>query len=214
MSKSKSKYYVVWVGQKPGIYTTWGECQEQIKGYPKATYKSFKSKEAAEEAYKGSATEYISVTKKSGASIKPKINLSDFPIEKKSISVDAACSGNPGDLEYRGVITTTGKEIFRVGPLQEGTNNVGEFLALVHGLAFLKKHNQEDLKIYTDSKTAQAWVRNKKLKTTLKKSALNEPLFKLVERALFWLDNNTYTTEIIKWKTSEWGEIPADFGRK
>ena len=36
----------------------------------------------------------------------------------------------------------------------------------------------------------------------------------LIERAEKWLKTNTYTTPILKWETSEWGEIPADFGRK
>ena len=128
--------------------------------------------------------------------------------------MDAACSGNPGVLEYRGVITMTGKEIFKVGPLERGTNNLGEFLGLVHALAYLVKLNKPDIIIYTDSKTAMAWVRNKKIKTTLAKGPENEPLFKLIDRAIHWLHNNSYKNKIVKWDTANWGEIPADFGRK
>jgi len=116
-------------------------------------------------------------------------------------------------MEYRGVYTKTGEEIFRQGPFKEGTNNIGEFLALVHGLAFLKQMNSS-LPIYTDSKTALAWVKAKKAKTKLEKSGVNATLFELVSRAEVWLQQNEYTTEILKWETSVWGEIPADFGRK
>ncbi|MDR1160771.1 MAG: ribonuclease H, partial [Tannerellaceae bacterium] len=133
--------------------------------------------------------------------------------DPESIAVDAACSGNPGDMEYRGVYVRTGQEIFHIGPLKQGTNNVGEFLALVHGLALLKKTNS-NLPIYTDSVNAMKWVKNKKSKTLLERMPVNEPVFNLIERAERWLRENEYTTPVIKWETSRWGEIPADFGRK
>lgn len=211
MAKSKTKYYVVWVGMKPGIYESWAECKAQIANYPKATYKSFKTRAEAETAYKQPASESIGKKAKS----LPR-DLSQFKDEiiQESISVDAACSNNPGTMEYRGVVTQTGKEIFRLGPFEEGTNNIGEFLALVHGLALLKKKGKESIPIYSDSKTAMAWVRNRKVKTTLKKTAKNEKVFILMRRALNWLETNSYKTKIHKWDTERWGEIPADFGRK
>ncbi len=212
MAKSKIKYYVVWVGVKPGIYTSWDDCKAQIKGFPNASYKSFKSKTEAETAYQGSATEYIGQK----GSKKTERSFSDYldQIESNSISVDAACSNNPGLMEYRAVSTISGEEIFKKGPFSDGTNNVGEFLALVHALAFLKKSGKEDISIYTDSRTAMAWVRNKKVKTTLQKTSKNSILFELIERAITWLQNNNYKTTILKWDTDNWGEIPADFGRK
>ena len=133
--------------------------------------------------------------------------------EPNSLAVDAACSGNPGDMEYRGVYVATGQELFRVGPMKKGTNNIGEFLAIVHGLALLKNKGS-DLPIYSDSRNAILWVRKKKCKTLLERVPENEPIFNLIERAEKWLNENSYTTRIIKWETSEWGEIPADFGRK
>jgi len=131
----------------------------------------------------------------------------------ESMSVDAACSGNPGVMEYRGVYSKTGEEIFHQGPFKYGTNNIGEFLALVHGLALLKQKNSP-LPIYTDSKTALAWVKLKKAKTKLEKNDSTDVLFDLIARAEIWLKNNKYTTVILKWETAVWGEIPADFGRK
>jgi len=208
---SKSKYYVVWVGQKPGIYRSWSDCQAQVVGFPNAKYKSFKTLNEAEDAYNQKATDHIIRKSKS-----PKTNVQQYTkdIIADSISVDAACSGNPGLMEYRGVHTISKEQIFIKGPYNEGTNNVGEFLALVHGLAYLKNENNAHTIIYTDSKTAMAWVRNKKIKTTLKQTAQNKTLFELMDRALSWLHKNEYSTEIIKSKTSTWGEIPADFGRK
>jgi ribonuclease HI len=94
-----------------------------------------------------------------------------------------------------------------------GTNNIGEFLAIVHALAFLKKH-EVNIPVYTDSLTALKWVKDKKVKTKLKETPENEELFELIERAVNWLNNNTYNNAILKWDTKNWGEIPADFGRK
>jgi len=131
----------------------------------------------------------------------------------ESISVDAACSGNPGMLEYRGVYTKTGKEIFHQGPFRNGTNNIGEFLAIVHALALLKQKNSQ-LPLYSDSRTALKWVQQKKAKTKLEKNEENEYLFELIARAENWLQNNEYSTPLLKWETEAWGEIPADFGRK
>jgi ribonuclease HI len=116
-------------------------------------------------------------------------------------------------MEYQGVDTQTKKLIFHQGPFEEGTNNIGEFLAIVHALALLKKHKSDKI-IYTDSKTAISWVKKKTCNTKLERNAKNQKLFELVERAVNWLKTNTYTTPIVKWETKAWGEIPADFGRK
>jgi ribonuclease HI len=130
-----------------------------------------------------------------------------------SIAVDAASSGNPGIMEYRGVDTQSKKQLFHKGPYEQGTNNVGEFLALVHGLALLKQKKSNRI-LYTDSRTAMSWVKKKQCNTKLERTAKNADLFTLVDRAVLWLKNNTYTTVIVKWETKAWGEIPADFGRK
>ena len=206
------KYYVVWEGNDTGVFDSWSACQAQIKGYPNAKYKSFKTREAAEAAYHGNFSDHIGNSAKKA---KPVISeAARATIVWKSIAVDAACSGNPGDLEYRGVDTKTGDEIFRIGVFRKGTNNVGEFLALVHGLAYLQKIKAFDLPIYSDSRTAMAWVRNKKVKTQLKRTSVNEKLFQLIARGEKWLKTNTYKNPILKWDTKNWGEIPADFGRK
>ncbi|MEN9919199.1 MAG: hypothetical protein RL662_1635 [Bacteroidota bacterium] len=207
---AKKNYYVVWNGVRPGVYSSWDECKKQISGYDGAIYKSFKNLDEANVAFNDSPWLYVGKNAKEN----PKKNYLDNPaIIKDSLAVDAACSGNPGLLEYRGVYVLTGEQIFIQGTFEHGTNNVGEFLALVHGLALLKQKNLS-IPLYSDSVNAIKWVKEKKCKTKLDRIPENESLFYLIERADKWLKNNTYTTQIIKWETSEWGEIPADFGRK
>jgi len=207
---AKKNFYVVWNGITPGIYTNWNEAKVQVEGYDGAIYKSFKSEEEAKKAFNDNPWLYVG----KNAEKKKKIQIKDIPeIIKDSLSVDAACSGNPGLMEYRGVYVKTGEQVFHQGPFEKGTNNVGEFLALVHGLALLKQ-KKYSIPIYSDSANAIKWVKEKKCKTKLERVPENESLFYLIDRAEKWLRENTYTTQIIKWKTSEWGEIPADFGRK
>ncbi|HBT09424.1 MAG TPA: ribonuclease H, partial [Leeuwenhoekiella sp.] len=107
----------------------------------------------------------------------------------------------------------TGKQLFHQGPFKQGTNNIGEFLALVHGLALLKQKNSDRI-IYSDSRIAIGWVKKKKCNTKLTENSKNKDVYDLVRRAENWLQNNTYKTVIVKWETKAWGEIPADFGRK
>lgn len=209
---SKNKFFVVWEGKEPGIYRSWEECKRQIHGFEGAIYKGFATEAEAREAMVSPCWDYIGKNAKAKKPTREDISKVGLP-DLESLSVDAACSGNPGVMEYRGVYSRTGEEIFRQGPFKEGTNNIGEFLALVHGLAFLKQKNSQ-LPIYTDSKTALAWLKSKKAKTLLEKNESNAVLFDLLARAEMWLQNNEYTTRIMKWETSVWGEIPADFGRK
>ena len=208
---AKQKFYVVWEGVTPGVYTSWTDCQLQIKGYEGAKYKSFDTREEAERALATSPSAYIG---KNAQQKSEKVSSETLPacVIDNSLAVDAACSGNPGPMEYRGVHIASRQEVFHFGPTK-GTNNIGEFLAIVHGLALLKQKGF-DMPIYSDSVNAISWVRQKKCKTKLPRTAETEELFKLIERAEKWLRENTYTTRILKWETKEWGEIPADFGRK
>lgn len=207
---AKKNFYVVWNGVKPGVYSSWNECKAQVDGYDGAIYKSFPSRELAEKAFNDNPWLYVGKQ----ADKKKKVSIQNIPeIIQDSLSVDAACSGNPGLMEYRGVYVKTGEEIFKQGPFEQGTNNIGEFLALVHGLALLKQKNYK-MPIYSDSVNAIKWVKEKKCKTKLERIPQNESLFYMIERAETWLRENTFSTQILKWKTSEWGEIPADFGRK
>ena len=232
MSKKKQKYYVVWQGHRPGIYTTWEECERQVKGVVGAKFKSFESLAQAEQALRLGPSMYIAAPQQATLPgiAKPTVGkvvgvdaegmtilLPDrdprLPVpELNALAVDAACSGNPGVMEYQGVHVASRQQLFHFkSPL--GTNNIGEFLAIVHGLAYLKKQGI-GMPLYSDSVTAQGWIRAKQCRTKLALNAQTAPLYDLIRRAEAWLHNNTYTTPILKWDTDLWGEIPADFGRK
>ncbi len=210
MTSKKQKYYVVWHGHQPGIYATWEKCNAQVKNFPNAMYKSFDSKSAAEDAFK-SGPEFKHLSRKKKTNI---VATDESTVITESISVDAACSGNPGLMEYRGVWTSDKTEIFHFGPVRNGTNNIGEFLAIVHALALLKKKNDQKTPIYTDSRTAISWIKRKKANTLLKPHKTNAQLFEMIKRAELWLENNEWKNPVLKWETTHWGEIPADFGRK
>ena len=216
---NKSKFYAVWHGNPPGLYTSWDACQKAIKGVSGAQYKSYGSRAEAQRALDGSYKAAVEAGKKQSAHSGGKSELSSAERARigepnlYSIAVDAASSGNPGRMEYRGVDTQTGKVLFHKGPFERGTNNIGEFLALVHGLAHLKKEGSDRI-IYSDSRIAMGWVRKKKCGTKLAPHSSNKILFELIARAESWLKDNTYKTPVVKWETKAWGEIPADFGRK
>lgn len=206
----KAKYYVVWEGARPGVYDSWEKALAQVSGYPQAKYKSFASLAEAKLAF-GMPYSVFIVKREKEKHPQPR---SDAKPVVPSISVDAACSGNPGVMEYQGVLTGSGERIFYQGPFQQGTNNIGEFLAIVHALALLGQRGDGKTPIYTDSRTALSWVRKRKANTKLTQERKNALLFDLIKRAENWLKNNTYENPLLKWETKVWGEIPADFGRK
>jgi ribonuclease HI len=208
----KKKYYVVWAGHHPGVYETWMECKHQVDGFNSAVYKSFPTKELAETAFADNPKKYLGQDMRAATMNDLQKKAIGAPI-LDSIAVDAACSGNPGDLEFKGVHVKSGKILFQRGVYPDGTCNIGEFLALVLGLIYLKKNNLE-IPIYTDSKTAITWVKNKKAKTKLERTSQNEELFLMIEKAENWLKTNTFSNKILKWETLFWGEIPADYDRK
>ena len=235
----KPKYYVVWEGHTPGIYTEWEAAEAQVKGYPEAVFKAFSSREEAEIAYEEGPLEYVGQrttdnrqqttdnsqqTTVNGQQSPDRLELlrkqaamkacQSLPaaVDAQAIAVDAACSGNPGQMEYRGVYLKTGEEIFHYGPVF-GTNNIGEFLAIVHGLALLQQRGYT-IPIYSDSVNAMLWVKRKQCRTTLPLNDKTKALHEHIRRAETWLRTHSYSNDLRKWETEKWGEIPADFGRK
>ena len=221
----KQKYYVVWQGKKPGIYTDWDECKEQVHGVLGAQYKSFDTMQEAEQAIRllynsvvsgnasparnASQASVLIIDENGMTTVKPG---TETPPILDALAVDAACSGNPGVMEYQGIYIPTRTRVFHYR-VEKGTNNIGEFLAIVHGLSYLKKHHLNQI-IYSDSVNAISWVRQKQCKSKLPEDASTTELWDYIHRAENWLRTNSYTTEIRKWDTDRWGEIPADFGRK
>ncbi|SDX33509.1 ribonuclease H [Paenibacillus sp. CF384] len=218
---AKQKFYVVWVGRKPGVYSNWSECQAQTSGFDDAKFKSYETKAAADEAYQGGWKKHwgqgsSSASSSSGQHFKRKssaVEAGNEEIDYNSISVDVGTNGNPGPVEYKGVDTQTGEVIFAVGPVSKGTNNLGEFLAIVHGLAYLKKLGSNKT-VYSDSMNALKWVRQKEVSSTLVRDASTAEIWGMVDRAVKWLQTNSYSNKVLKWQTKQWGEIKADYGRK
>ncbi len=219
----KEKYYVVWQGREPGIYDNWHDCEKQVKGVA-AQFKSFESREEAEAAFKQPYSSVVATASRTGQTSRTGVLFVDEngmtaikpgtanPPVLDALAVDAACSGNPGVMEYQGVHVASRKQVFHYRA-EKGTNNIGEFLALVHGLSYLKKHNLNQI-LYSDSVNAIGWVRQKQCMSKLPLTPDTAELWDFIHRAENWLRTNSYTTEIRKWDTDHWGEIPADFGRK
>lgn len=213
--EKKPRYYVIWDGPNSAIYTDWDEAKEHFKGLNKNQLKTFGSKVLAEQALAEGPENYR------GKDFKKTKDLSAEEFEKigkpieMSLSVDAACNEMTGIMEYQGVWTFDyDSQVFHAGPYQGGSNNVGEFLALVHALAYLAGQKDSKFKtfpIYSDSRIAMEWLRVKKCRSTNMKG---QKIRQLVTRAEQWLANNSYSNPILKWETKAWGEIPADFGRK
>ncbi|MCM1450532.1 MAG: ribonuclease H family protein [Clostridiales bacterium] len=215
MSRQKKKFYVVWAGWNPGVYDNWEDAQEQIANFKGSRFKSFDSQEAAINAYRGDPSEYIGVIREIFTHPASPVNYEAIPgIRLDAWAVDGACAKNPGPMEYRCVRISDGKEMFHIGPLDDGTNNVGEYLALVHALALLDKLGDHITPIYSDSRTALSWLRNRRHKSALKHTPANERIFEMLARADAWVQGHEIYNQVLKWDTDQWGEIPADFGRK
>lgn len=209
------KFYTVWEGREPGVYDNWDDCLEQVEGFPGARYKSFNTREAAVKAFRGDADSHIGLLRKLAGH---RNEIADYTaiadIRLDAIAVDGACSGNPGKMEYRCVRVADGVEIFHMGPLEGGTNNIAEYLAIIHAAAMLQKQGNTVTPIYSDSRTAMGWIRRGQSNTTITPNTHNTKVLELLRRADTWLAANRITNPLLKWDTDAWGEIPADFNRK
>lgn len=210
---AKKKWYVVLKGKKPGIYTLWEDAKEQVSGFPAAVFRGFESENAALKAWQEQW--FPALPKQSeayqGRAAAPASGKQAYP-SGPFLVVDAACSGVPGPTEYQGFLMPEKKQLFCI-QVGWATNNIGEFLAIVHAMAWLKKQNSS-VPVYSDSATAISWIRKKELKTNLPRNEKTKNAWNLLDRALEWLKSNSFSGPLRKWETSRWGENPADFGRK
>ncbi|MBR1889752.1 MAG: ribonuclease H family protein [Alloprevotella sp.] len=225
MSKSRQRYYVVWQGRETGVFDTWDACRAQVIGAEGARYKSFATRDEAEEAFRQGPPPMSA--RKAPVARKQKDNLPADPpswrndtvlplpneVVAQAIAVDAACSGNPGKMEYQGICLQTGAQLFHYGPVF-GTNNIGEFLAIVHALAHLAQKGDKQTIVYSDSRNAMLWIKAGRCRTKLASTEKTAELFDVIARAEKWLAMHPEHNEVRKWQTDLWGEIPADFGRK
>lgn len=215
------KYYVVFKGFNPGVYDNWDEVKLQTIGFPGALFKGYSTSEEASEAYRNftgleDRNELFNIISAAvpQREAHSKDALGDNPeIDNDAWAVDASCLGNPGKMEYRGVNLKTGEVIFHSGPYEDATNNIGEYLALVHAMALMAKKGEYH-NIYSDSRTAISWFRKKKHNSKLQSTQRNQKVLELLERADKWIQTHRFPGVVRKWETERWGEIPADFGRK
>lgn len=207
-----NKKYVVWKGKKPGIYNSWPECQAQVNGFSGAKYKSFPAS-IAQAAFKAGPD--FDPNNPNAHKTSKATSTKGVPTHE-CLTVDAAYGSKTTIMEWRGVMNVSRKEFFRSRPFKGGSNNIGEFLALVDGIRFLRENNLTHLEIYTDSQTALAWIRSGKCNTTIDSRTLEAEVIERIKDAEAYLKQRSLRDiKIKKWDTPKWGiEIPADFGRK
>lgn len=209
-TQKKQKHYVVRAGHQTGIFDNRPACQQAVSWYTWAQYKSFTSLQDAEWAY---TQWYQTFAGKDVRTVLAQKN-NTIPWKIPSIAVDAACSWNPGVMEYRGVDVHSGQQLFFSWPWPDATVNIGEFLAIVHALSRCQQNKHDYLCLYTDSRTALSRVHHKKIKTTLTKTPHNTQLRHAIDKALARLQQHQTSLPLIKRDTKHRWEIPADFGRK
>lgn len=203
-----NKWYVVWRGRVPGVYATWEEARAQVERFPEARYKAFSTREEAHRAFEEGFSQALGQTKWMAAQI------AALPEKVRTgYAVDAAWNSVTKEMEYRCVRIADGQEVFRRGPFQDATNNVGEFLAIVDALVWLGLQSSS-APVYSDSRVAILWVAEGACKTDLQRTLRNAGLFERIARAEQWLAEHEYCNAVLKWRKDEWGENPADFGRK
>jgi len=140
--------------------------------------------------------------------------LSDTTPPAVGLCVDAAWNPKKRVMEYRGVWLHDGSVAFEVGPLKSGSNNLGEFLAIVHGLRYLKLRGI-DGPVYSDSTTAMTWYGKRQVRSrSASQGNLTRRIYTRLTRALLWLSRNVPSNPVVKWHTDAWDEIPADYDRK
>lgn len=213
MASPKPKFYVVWEGVTPGVYSSWEECQAAISGYSNPKFKLFPTRQSAQKAFAEGPASYWGTGKFVSALSEEELARLGAPIPE-SICVDAAWNGDTRVMEYRGVWLRDKSIAFQQGPFPGATNNIGEFLAIVHALAYMAERSLA-CPVYSDSTTAIAWVKRKRVRSkAMQQGRTSEQIDDLVRRAIAWLDAHSYGNQLLKWETAAWGEIPADYGRK
>jgi len=172
------KFYVVWQGRTPGIYTDWNSCKRQVDQFAGARYKSFPTQAEAEQAFKGGASKSSSAKSasfKSSGIKKPagtstvKNGIKTYTaaeIDKMVLDVkfftDGGCEPNPGQAGSGMAIYRNEHGSEQVSELwyglynPMGTNNTAELNALYQALMMAKTESEQGktVAIFCDSKYA------------------------------------------------------------
>ena len=186
--------YAVWQGRRTGIFTKWEEARAQIDGYPSPGFAAFLSRAEAERELEE----------------RRRLLAPAGPPPEAGIAVDAACAGAVGPLEYRGIDLRTGETVFAEGPVDAGTNNLGEFLAIVRALEMLDRQEVSG-PIWSESDVAIAWVGEGRHRSSVKPTDRNRELRRRLCRAELFLVDAPAPADVRRWRSDAWGAIPVEF---
>lgn len=146
------KYYAVKKGATPGIYLSWDECQKMINHYPGAVYKSFKTKEEAEN--------FLGTEKKGVKEEKSKI---ENPNCNNYAFVDGSFNAVTGTYGYGGFVCSDGVEHYIEGAANDiemasMRNVAGEIEGSMAAVRKAIELELKDLCIYYDYLGIEMWA--------------------------------------------------------
>lgn len=146
---SKNKYYAVRRGTKTGIFMSWDDCKACVDGFPGAEYKSFATRQEAQE-YLGQ--EYMTED--------AKVLCPDHLLAY----VDGSYDVSTGRYAYGCVFLTPGGEIVRKSgsgndPESSKLRNVsGEMLGAMYAVAWAKRAGFDRIEICYDYMGIEMWA--------------------------------------------------------
>jgi len=157
---------------------------------------------------------------KKGKRIVPEVG----PKPEDGIVVDASClpvrDSIPTDGYFHGVVEwqavdlVSGQTIHASRPYEYGNINLAEFIAIVDALSLLHANGNTSTPVYSDSLTAIAWVKNRKMKTRHPRTGNAYRIMGLADASMDWLLDTKPMNPVRFWDNVLWGENPADYGRK
>jgi ribonuclease HI len=197
---AKQKFYTVWVGRNTGVFDTWEQCKAQIHEFPKAKYKSFGTKNLAEEAF-ANAAEYINEANQNETE-------SPEPIAESICVHSYAISQNI--IGYAGYHTSAGDNYFKFENIETNHIHLADFVGLVHALAYCKEKSLA-LPIYSNSQNAINAIETINInRLQINPNTISQQAQNLINRAIQFLQNNTYINPILAWQTKNWGVMQSN----
>jgi len=110
MPKRKAKFYAVAKGRNPGVYSTWDECQSQVKGFSNAKFKSFGTNEEAES--------FVGINSSSNSN-----NNNNKSAATASSTVESTFSAAAASIKKRKLVNANENNAAAVRPIGSGSKN-------------------------------------------------------------------------------------------
>ena len=165
------KFYAVGKGRHPGIYTTWSDCEAQVKGFPGAIYKAFPTKTQAL-AFMGAwplnEPVLLPLTSAPVADALPTlVPGSDRGAGTIRVWVDGSCQQSSNGRLLFGwayVVLNGERELHRASgrdvpaEARRHRNVAGEIQAVLHALDWCRAHGIAAATIYFDYQGLASWV--------------------------------------------------------